>query len=247
MQMRKLTSILAASSLLALAAGGVANAAPANTASWNGFYVGAVIGAQITGTNFALPGDTSDTLISNHDTNTGFIGGGVVGYNYQINNIVLGLEGDVIDANHSQRAVDCTVYGGCWSPAQDSFTTYNNLKEQVGGHVRVRVGIATGRTLLYAAGGYSIQGTRLDLTGDCYDPDNPAVPQLYHFSRSKTLSGFNLGAGVEQAITNHVILRAEYIYDDFGTQTYSGDGEEWNDRSLGVHSNNFRVGVSYKF
>ena len=31
------------------------------------------------------------------------------------------------------------------------------------------------------------------------------------------------------------------------TQTYAGDGGEWNDRPISLHDSNLRVGVSYKF
>lgn len=55
---------------------------------WTGFYAGANIGLGFSGkfdNNGAL---ANDGVI-------GFLGGGVVGYNYQLDNFVIGLEGDI--------------------------------------------------------------------------------------------------------------------------------------------------------
>ncbi len=46
---------------------------------------------------------------------------------------------------------------------------------------------------------------------------------------------------------SHLLVRAEYLFDGYGHQTYSGDGAEWNDRRISLHDSNLRVGVSYKF
>lgn len=51
---------------------------------WSGFYVGAHIGGGTLDGGGFFGGDTS-----------GFLGGGQVGFNYQIHNWVLGVEGDV--------------------------------------------------------------------------------------------------------------------------------------------------------
>jgi opacity protein-like surface antigen len=56
-----------------------------------------------------------------------------------------------------------------------------------------------------------------------------------------------VGAGVEQKVTDHLSVRAEYVYDDFGHQTYLGDGQDWNDRRIAVRHSNLRVGASYRF
>ena len=110
------------------------------------------------------------------------------------------------------------------------------------------VGIARDDNLFYVVGGYSVAQTRLDLVGNCFNPGNPSVPLIFNFSRSKTLSGFNIGAGVEHAIGSQLRVRAEYVYDDYGDQTYPGDaGGEWNARDISVHNSNLRFGLSYRF
>lgn len=228
---------------LCLAGAAAAQAA----ANWNGPYVGVLAGAQFGSAGFALPGDTADVLQSDSAAKTTFTYGGMVGFNATVGGMVLGVEGDLMDANSTRTVVACTAVDGCFTSAHDSFTTFNNLRQTLNGRVRVRAGFARGDNLFYVAGGYSVARTRLDLVGDCYDPTNPPVPIVYTYTRSRTLSGFNIGAGVEHAIGPHVRIRAEYVYDDYGNQTFAGDGAAWADRRISVHDSNLRLGVSYRF
>ena len=235
----------AAAGLAALALAGAASA-QSNT-TFNGPYAGVLVGAQFGSASFALPGDVADVLQSDHSNKTGVSAGGMIGFNTSFDGVTLGLEGDLTDSNKTRGVVACNVTDGCFTSAHDSFTTYNQLHQTLNGHVRVRAGIANGDNLFYVAGGYSVAKTRLDLIGDCYDPANPPVPTVYTYSRSKTVSGYNIGAGIEHALNPHLLIRAEYLFDDYGHQTYAGDGAEWNDRSISLHDSNVRVGVSYKF
>jgi outer membrane immunogenic protein len=230
-----------------LCCAGAAQAADNNGDSWSGVYVGAVGGAQWTRSHFALPGDQADALLSDHDTHSSLSGGGLVGVNYQTNHVVLGLEADLVGENAKQQVTACTVPDGCWVPTHDSFTTLNHLKERLAGHLRARLGFVTGNTLFYAAGGYSVAKARLDLIGECFNPGDPTTPLIFNYSRKKTLSGFNLGAGVEQRLGRHVSVRAEYVFDDYGHQLYRGDGTEWNDRRIAVRNSALRLAISYRF
>ena len=239
------TFLVTAVGVGALALAGVAGAQPA--VNWSGAYVGVLAGAQLGSTSFALPGDTADVLQSDHASRTALAYGGMVGFNAHMGGVVLGLEADLMDANKTRSVVACTAVDGCFTSEHDSFTTYNNLRETLNGHVRVRAGLASGDNLFYVAGGYSVAKTQLDLIGDCYDPANPPVPTVYTYSRSKTVSGYNIGAGVEHAVGSHLLVRAEYLYDGYGHQTYAGDGAEWNDRRISLHDSDLRLGVSYRF
>jgi len=65
---------------------------------------------------------------------------------------------------------------------------------------RPRVGYAFDSVLVYAAGGYS--------TG-----------QMSNLGISETFSGFNVGAGLELAVTDNFFLGGEYIYRDMSGTT----------------------------
>jgi outer membrane immunogenic protein len=235
----------AASAAFVLAFAGVAQAQ--DGANWGGAYVGATIGVDFGSTHYALMNDPADVLQKTHDNKTGFSGGGVIGFNVQSGNIVVGVEGDVNNGRANANADACTIYGGCWTPTQDSFTTHNHVDGGVAGRLRVRVGYAQGANLFYVAGGYTAQNATLNLVGDCYNPSNPSSPTLYTYSRGKTVQGFNIGAGVERALSHHVTARLEYLYDGFGGQTFKGDGGEWADRRISLSDNTLRAGVSYHF
>jgi|SRR6185312_534498 outer membrane immunogenic protein len=235
---------LAAASLLLSSAAAIADETPMD---WSGFYAGALADVNFGNTHFALPGDMNDVLQQTHHKHTAFAGGGVLGFNWQNGNMVYGLEGDLTSGNGTSSVTACTKIDGCFTSAHDSFTTLNHLKTDMSGRLRARIGWTSGNTLFYAAGGYSFADTKMSLVGLCYDAAHPATPDVFNFSRKKTLSGFNLGLGMETPIAEHITLRAEYLFEDFGHTTYAGEAPEWNDRSIGVRNSALRVAVAYHF
>ena len=79
--------------------------APAPVFSWTGFYVGAEFGGQWGQNSTSLVNNfTGNTLLTTGSYNTsGVVGGGLVGYNYQINQFVLGVEGDLTGSSNQGR------------------------------------------------------------------------------------------------------------------------------------------------
>ena len=84
----------------------------------------------------------------------------------------------------------------------------------------------------------------LDLVFNC-----PPEPYGYYSTNtSKTLTGFNVGGGIDWAITPNVIARVEYIFDDYGSPTFSTPKPDWNDRKLtDFYDNTVRVALAFKF
>ncbi|MGA0599769.1 outer membrane protein [Caulobacter sp. KR2-114] len=244
--MRNLFLGAAASAALVLVSAGAAQAQD-DGGGFGGAYVGATIGADFGRTHFALLNDPNDTLQKTQDNRTGLSGGGVFGFNLQRGDLVVGIEGDVNNGRADANVDACTAFGGCWTPAHDSFTTHNHVDSGVAGRVRLRLGWVQGRNLFYVAGGYTAQRTTLNLVGDCYNPGAPATPTVYTYSRGKTVQGFNIGAGIERSLGRHWVGRAEYLYDGFGGQTYKGDGAEWADRRVSLSENTLRAGIAYRF
>ena len=122
--------------------------------SWTGFYAGGQIGyawgANHGGYSYATPGGLagSNPLIGDEK---GIIFGGHVGYNRQIDNWVVGLEGSVDGTNLfkiSPLAVN--------DPSQDNLnvgTLTATVQSGIQGAVRARAGYAFGRLLTFATGG----------------------------------------------------------------------------------------------
>jgi outer membrane immunogenic protein len=177
---------------------------------------------------------------------TAFIGGGLAGYNWQNDNMVYGIEADATSGDGTSSVTACTVPDGCFVTTHDSFTTLNHLKTDWSARLRGRIGFVSGGSLFYAAAGYSYADTKLSLVGLCYNAATPTVPLVFNFGRSKNLSGFNIGAGMERPLGEHFVARIEYVYDDYGNNTYAGSAE-WNDRRISANNGSVRVAVAYRF
>lgn len=214
---------------------------------WSGFYAGLIGSANSTKADFALPGDTHDQLQDTSSSKTRFVGGALVGYNYQFGNKLVGVEADVASGAGTRSVTACAVPHGCFTSAHDSFTTFNHLHAGTSERVRFRFGIVAADTLFYGAVGYSHVKAHLSLVGNCFNADDPTVPTVYNFDRSKSLSGFNLALGAEHSFSQHFFVRGEYLYEHFGKTTWRGAPPEWNDRSISLRSNQLRFAIGMRF
>jgi len=171
--------------------------------SWTGFYIGAHGGYGWA---------TNDGL----DMKGGF-GGGQVGYNYQINNFVLGLEGDFAGADISQSVSGIDPTTGAPVSAKVSF---NSLAS-----ARGRLGIAFGNALIYGTGGGGWADVKASISS----------PLFGTLSGSKWESGWTAGAGIEYAIQPNWSVKLEYL-------RYGIDVE-----SVKVDIDTIKAGINYRF
>ena len=156
--------------------------------SWTGFYLGANAGygwGNVNANGFANVGDLD-----------GFVGGGQVGYNYQMGQFVLGLEADLQGADLSSG---------------------NNLgalrvKTDYFGTVRARAGVAFDRFMPYITGGWA------------YGNVKTSIPALAWSSDRSHTGGFAVGGGLEYAVTNNIIAGVEYLYVDLGEKRILNTG-----------------------
>ena len=81
---------------------------PVPAFSWTGFYIGGDVGAAWATTTASpnwLYGNNYYGMSNPSLNSSGFMGGGYVGYNYQLNqNFVVGLEGDIQGTTNSKSA-----------------------------------------------------------------------------------------------------------------------------------------------
>ncbi|HEX7954770.1 MAG TPA: outer membrane protein [Burkholderiales bacterium] len=149
----------------------------------------------------------------------GFVGGAHAGYNYQIDQFVLGVEGD-IDYTNLEGSHRFTV------PAPSGVLSF---KTEWQGSARLRAGYAIDNFLLYATGGLAFAQGKLTSRG--VDDSNT------HF-------GWTVGVGAEYAFTQNWIGRAEVRYSDFQKKSYdTPDGRV----KAGWNQTTATVGISYKF
>ncbi len=215
--------------------------APIATYNWSGIYVGADVGYAWGASRGC--GSSSDFLAIGPCYRyhaDGVIGGGFVGGNYQINQLVLGVEADWQAANARGNSPNL-MFGG-----PPGYTIATNINDY--GSLRGRVGIALDRFMIFGTGGvawgswstsYSIFGT---------------TPPFYINNVNEHV-GWTAGFGGEYAITNNVLLRAEYRYTDLGSSRFSAgtvingvySAPNAGDTGNRVTMSDVRLGVAYKF
>lgn len=193
---------------------------------WTGFYIGTNLGyswgrgttdGNVTGTqNVSVFRTAGPTLISSTTTAlaalpltgradvNGFIGGGQLGYNWQREKWVFGLEGDIQFSNERGSGDVCTV-AGC--PAGSTVFT-RDYKLDWFGTARGRVGfLPAERILIYATGGLAYGG---------FSGSSWTLPMNIG-TWSQTRAGWTVGAGAEAALGSNWSVKFEYLYMDLGS------------------------------
>lgn len=197
---------------------------PAAVWNWTGGYIGLNAGAAWLRSTYDLV-DVVPQELTGSATKVGATFGGQLGYNWQLQTYVFGIEGDLSWVGASASA-DNTVFTG------SNFTS----KLTWLGTIRGRGGILIDpRTLLYATGGFAVGGVRNDtnISGG--------------FSDHSTRAGWTAGGGIEYKITEHWSAKAEALYVDLGKKTVQGAfgaGYTGQFTNTAVIS---RLGVNYKW
>ncbi len=222
--------------------------------SWSGLYIGGQIGYAWGDASSSTYGAAPSLFLLDAPSNynpQGVIGGVHLGYNLQINQWLLGLEGDVDGTSVSKTVNAGTVYTpeiltAAPAPAvvliAPTYGATIHSSIPLEGSIRLRAGYAWDRALLYATGGAAFAGVKTTYS-DFYGFD----------SISKTRAGWTVGGGVDYAITDNWSVRAEYRYADFGSYNdylinsaplYNGAAEAMHTH---LTENRVQVGFSYKF
>ncbi|MET3560407.1 outer membrane immunogenic protein [Bartonella japonica] len=127
--------------------------------------------------------------------------------------------------------------------APEKITGSITLKEKWSGATRVRVGFAAAERIMpYVAGGVAYAQVQASGSVDVANNAAKSDEASEKFDRTKTFVGFTIGGGVDFSMADNVLLRAEYRYSDFGKKAFEKDGDK-----LSYKTNDFRVGVAYKF
>ena len=212
---------------LATAAQAADMTAPA-TYDWTGFYLGANAGIAWNNSSLDqdvyLEGDRARDLRNSIDGDqTAFTAGGILGYNYQIDQIVLGVEADINYLGFSDsNKNDVILADGAYSRTSFEADWY--------GTIRARLGFAIDNVLIYGTGGAAYGHMEAD--GKLVIGDN-----VWKGSTEATNWGWTVGAGAEYGIDNWS-LGLEYLYVDLGDA-------EWD--SNVIANNDFKGNADYAF
>ncbi len=244
--------------------------------SWTGFYGGLNAGyADPTASLGVSPADgwvgdpdwgfTSAAqpgvaAISSHKFGlNGFIGGGQVGFNYQISNFVIGLEADA-DYMHlggsystpTYNGVNGGTYNASGSASVDSLVT-----------VRGRAGVSFGQLLAFVTGGVAFTNEHFSQSIGFSNvgqevprlPVTPTAANGYNAGSASSLIATGvLGGGLEYAFDRHWSVAGEYLYVPLKSLSFTSTYVDATNTTFTVRHhdslsalNVFRVGLNYRF
>jgi outer membrane immunogenic protein len=150
--------------------------------NWTGFYIGINGGGGFGRSDFSAP------LSSGRFNTSGANVGGTIGYNWQMNQTVFGIEGD-----------------GDWSNIRGSsacgLTTCETRNDWLA-TARGRLGYSFDRFMPYVTGGAAFGNIKTSVAGVG--------------SSDTTKVGWTVGAGLEAALVGPWTAKIEYLYADLG-------------------------------
>jgi outer membrane immunogenic protein len=199
--------------------------------NWTGFYIGAhVCGAWGTSSDFSTVSNPAlDT--GSHDFD-GFIGGGQIGFNYQVGSVVFGVEADASFADLTGSHISIIDAGDSYATKVDHLGTITG-----------RIGYAVSRALLYVKGGGAWIHTEHSFSFGASNPFNTS---------DDTRWGWTIGGGLEYALLPNWSAKIEYGYLDFGTDQLdflcgANCAPAVQTRNVDQHLHTVKFGVNYRF
>lgn len=242
----------------------------AQSPNWDGYYLGASVGARFASNNWVttaacpsvpicsggIPGpDFAQTFNSTAARIAAF-----GGRNWMLGATWLaGVEAEIgwADNRNTNGPIPGTTLSGLILPSITNGDTASvNLSWDAS--LRARVGaLVQPNTLLFATAGLALQ--RVEITASCgnngattYCTSPPGVP--HNEVQSLILPGWTIGAGLEHLLAPNWLVRVEYRYADFGQANTlffaqnvgnGGDDRFWANVSVRTHTAS--LGVAYKF
>ena len=198
--------------------------ASASFNDWGGGYLGLNGGYAFGRSDWALAGVSTGAFSAN-----GFLFGGQLGANFQINHFVVGFEADFDGSgvNGSSSVAGCTGIG---APAGSACKTKSDWLSTA----RARGGYAFDRFFVYGTGGLAVANVVLAVT-------QPAA------SAAGVQAGWTAGGGIEMAFNDSWSAKVEYLYVDFGRITCGLTLPICGSASASLTENVIRGGFNYRF
>jgi outer membrane immunogenic protein len=194
---------------------------------WTGPYVGifgTAVGIDGSFDGVCGGGCGGATYNNIEHSGIGYGGGFLAGVNYQVDNFVLGVEGDWAFGGNMAANVE---------PGINTEINFDNMAT-----LRARAGLAEGNTLFYVTGGAAAVDAEFGAVMASTESDNDWI------------WGWTVGGGIEHAFTDNFHVRLEYLFvgledGDFSltdsASTTLTATQEFND----IHM--VRAGLTYNF
>jgi outer membrane immunogenic protein len=197
--------------------------------SWTGFYVGG--NAGYSWGPWDSSGFVNGFAVNATPNLDGALGGGQIGYNWQFESWVSGIEID------GQVTGEKKFLGWLLMPPFNQTTDWQFPWFVT---VRAREGFAVNTWLFYVTGGLAVGESRF--TANFLDPNMTTVDTR---SQNDIRIGWTVGGGIEAAVFGNWTAKVEYLYVDLGTDNFL-TGSPFG-MSTRLQDNIGRVGVNYRF
>ncbi len=187
---------------------------PPPCCDWTGFYLGLHAGGQFghSEDNFTATANNGDEFSHAFGySESGFVGGGQIGYNWQWRWLVLGAESDVGYMNLDGSG---HLFHDSGFPAESDSDFYATF--------RGRLGVAAGCNWLFYATGGAI-GVNYE-TSATFEPD----PEVFDVHKQDFNWGYTVGGGIERRLGCHWSIKLEYLYFSLEDQSTEIDANIFN-------------------
>ena len=221
-----------------------AKPAPVVTDPWTGFYAGAHFGYGWGKKTWVNNYPVYDGIIDADTYVQGILGGLQFGYNYRIDWLLLGLEGDFSwsDINHTD--FNCYAFGDQLCGARiDWFAD-----------VTGRLGVIYGPALFYIKGGAVWVDDRFNNRATCSGSQpttsngiNADCGNTYYAHQSRF--GWVVGGGIEAFFADNWSVKVEYNYMDLGSRNVPFEAADGSYFTSEIHQKAqlVKIGFNYHF
>src|SRR3979409_2554276 len=209
--------------------------------SWTGFYIGANVGGAGSVNNggsvsaplfppfivlppavpipTVIPGQLD--VLAGGGRRSGVIGGGQIGYNWQVNQFVLGVEADAVGTglNGSSASASRTIGPPIFAVPVTQTVTVDFGHVEWMASFRGRAGFAVNQALFYVPGGAAVAefaGSRTTLVNGPGINIPAAGTYVATNGGSSTRWGWTVGGGIEWAFTQNWSVAGEDRHTRFG-------------------------------
>ena len=208
----------------------------AAVSNWTGFYIGGDAGYAFDGSSSGLTTNIAGLLPLSYEAKLkGGFGGGFVGYNYQKQQFVVGIEGDWQGASVRGTSAPGFVTnsgGKVFGP----FVETSKVRDF--GSLRGRLGVTFDRLMVFGTAGWALGN---------FSTTYSANGSPFLTSDHRTTDGWSAGAGLEFAFANNFLGRVEYRHTDLGKAAFSSPTINQIEQGNSVKFDDIRLGLAYKF
>ena len=222
--------------------------------SWQGLYLGVNVGYHHDINTQKYTGDSfiTGTLVPSNApalsrSTVGAVAGITGGYDYQINQYILGVVGD-----WEKLTGD--------GPASYFYNTHNSQNSEISksnvywlAMLMGRAGVATKNYLFYITGGPTVGSIRATNTLTMSTTPPGAVPINWYGKKNVYLTGGCIGGGIEKYLTGNWSVKAEYLYYNLGntvvpqTDVSSNHNTNFVDDKVTFRGQVITLGFIYRF